>query len=46
LLAKQLTEEEVKDLDAIVDKYQSRSQVFDSTGSTKKEEKQDAPNPK
>jgi hypothetical protein len=35
LLAKQLTEEEAKDLDAIVDKYQSKNQQFDSTGQTK-----------
>ena len=35
LLAKKLSEEEVQDLDAIVDKYQSRSQVFDSTGQNK-----------
>ena len=44
LLSKQLTEEEVKDLDAIVDKYQSRNQQFDSTGKTP--EKKSAQSPK
>ena len=32
LLDKQLNKEELADLDAIIDKYQSRNQVFDSTG--------------
>jgi hypothetical protein len=44
LLSKQLTEEEAIDLDAIVDKYQTRSQQFNSTGIT--QEKKDAPRPK
>lgn len=41
LLAKQLTPEEMHDLDEIVTKYQSRSQQFDSTG-----QKPKAPEPK
>jgi len=32
LLDKNLTEEQAKELESLVNKYQSRSQVFDSTG--------------
>lgn len=39
ILEKQLTQEQLHDLDEIVSKYQSRSQVFDSTG-------QSSPGPK
>jgi len=35
LLDKHLTKEQAAELDAIVDKYQTRSQVFDSTGQGK-----------
>lgn len=38
LLEKNLNNEEVAELDAIISKYQSRSQVFDSTGGTPKEQ--------
>lgn len=38
LLEKNLNKEEVEELDAIISKYQSRSQVFDSTGATPKEQ--------
>ena len=47
LLDKNLNKDQIEELDAIVTKYQSRSQQFDSTGQSKvKEEKKDAPNPK
>jgi hypothetical protein len=32
LLEKNLNKEEIEELDSIISKYQSRSQVFDSTG--------------
>jgi hypothetical protein len=35
LLDKQLTQEQKLELDAIVDKYQTRSKQFDSTGQSK-----------
>jgi hypothetical protein len=35
LLEKKLTPEQIDELDAIVDKYQSRNEVFDSTGASK-----------
>ena len=38
LLEKNLNKEQIEELDAIVDKYQSRSEQFDSTGSTPKKE--------
>jgi len=38
LLNKNLNKEQQEELDAIVSKYQSRSQVFDSTGSASKKE--------
>jgi hypothetical protein len=38
LLDKALTKEQAAELDAIVDKYQTRSKVFDSTGQSKPEE--------
>jgi len=38
LLDKNLNKEQQEELDAIVSKYQSRSQVFDSTGSASKKE--------
>jgi len=37
LLEKNLDKDQIEELDAIVSKYQSRSQVFDSTGSAPKE---------
>jgi hypothetical protein len=36
LLDKKLTPEQIEELDAIVDKYQSRSQQFNSTGASPK----------
>ena len=43
LLDKNLNKEQQEELDSIVSKYQSRSQVFDSTGSaTKQEDKNNA----
>ena len=42
LLEKNLSPDQIDELDAIVDKYQSRSQVFDSTGSAPKKESPDA----
>jgi len=38
LLEKNLDKDQIDELDAIVSKYQSRSQVFDSTGSAPKKE--------
>ena len=38
LLDKALTQEQAKELDAMIDKYQTRSKVFDSTGQSKPEE--------
>ena len=38
LLEKNLNKNQIDELDAIVDKYQSRSQVFDSTGQAPKKE--------
>lgn len=38
LLEKNLNKNQIDELDAIVDKYQSRSQVFDSTGTAPKKE--------
>ena len=35
LLDKKITQEQAAELDAIVDKYQTRSQVFDGTGQSK-----------
>jgi hypothetical protein len=47
LLEKNLNKDEIAELDAIISKYQSRSQVFDSTGQTSKPaEKKDATSPK
>ena len=37
LLEKNLDKDQIEELDAIVSKYQSRSQVFDSTGAAPKE---------
>ena len=42
LLEKNLSPDQIDELDAIVDKYQSRSQVFDSTGAAPKKESPDA----
>ena len=42
LLEKNLNKDQVDELDAIVDKYQSRNQVFDSTGNAPKKESNDA----
>lgn len=42
LLEKNLNKDQIEELDAIVSKYQSRSQVFDSTGSGPKKESNDA----
>ena len=42
LLEKNLNKNQIDELDAIVDKYQSRSQVFDSTGNAPKKESNDA----
>lgn len=42
LLDKNLNKEQQQELDAIVSKYQSRSQVFDSTGATPSKESNDA----
>ena len=42
LLEKNLNKEQQEELDAIVDKYQSRNQVFDSTGGAPKKESNDA----
>jgi|SRR6056300_133413 len=39
LLEKNLSKQEVDDLDSIITKYQSRSQVFDSTGGQSSEAK-------
>ena len=36
LIDKQLTQEQIADLEAIVDRYQTRSQTFDSTGAAPK----------
>jgi hypothetical protein len=38
LLDKNLSKDQIEELDAIVSKYQSRSQQFDSTGGTSKKE--------
>lgn len=38
LLEKNLDKDQIEELDAIVSKYQSRSQVFDSTGNASKKE--------
>jgi hypothetical protein len=38
LLEKNLNPDQIDELDTIISKYQSRSQVFDSTGSTVKKE--------
>jgi hypothetical protein len=47
LLEKNLNKDELAELDGIISKYQSRSQVFDSTGqSPKPAEKKDAATPK
>ena len=48
LLDKQLNKEELAELDDIISKYQSRSQVFDSTGNSPKQEskKDETKNPK
>jgi len=43
LLDKQLNKEELEELDGIISKYQSRSQVFDSTGATPKPAEKKAP---
>lgn len=42
LLDKNLNKEELAELDTIITKYQSRSQVFDSTGNAPKKESTDA----
>ena len=42
LLDKNLNKEQQEELDTIVSKYQSRSQVFDSTGGAPKKESNDA----
>ena len=42
LLDKNLNQDQSEELDAIVSKYQSRSQVFDSTGGSPKKESNDA----
>ena len=42
LLDKNLNKEELAELDTIITKYQSRSQVFDSTGAAPKKESSDA----
>ena len=42
LLEKNLNKEQSKELDEIIDKYQSRSQVFNSTGGAPKKESNDA----
>ena len=42
LLEKNLDKDQIEELDAIVSKYQSRSQVFDSTGATPDKESVDA----
>jgi len=48
LLDKQLNKEELAELNDIISKYQSRSQVFDSTGNSPKQEskKDETKNPK
>jgi predicted RecB family endonuclease len=42
LLDKNLNKEQQNELDEIIDKYQSRSQVFDSTGGSPKKESDSA----
>ena len=42
LLEKNLNKEQQEELDEIIDKYQSRNQVFDSTGDKPKKESNDA----
>ena len=42
LLDKNLSPDQINELDAIVDKYQSRSQQFDSAGGTPKKESSNA----
>ena len=42
LLEKNLNKEQQEELDEIIDKYQSRNQVFDSTGDKPKKESTDA----
>ena len=42
LLDKNLSKDQIDELDAIVSKYQSRSQQFDSTGGAPKKESSDA----
>jgi hypothetical protein len=42
LLEKNLNKEQSKELDEIIDKYQSRSQVFNSNGGAPKKESNDA----
>jgi hypothetical protein len=42
LLEKNLDKDQIEELDAIVSKYQSRSQVFDSTGASPKKESNNA----
>ena len=42
LLEKNLDKDQIEELDEIIDKYQSRSQVFDSTGGAPKKESNDA----
>jgi len=42
LLEKNLDKDQIEELDAIVSKYQSRSQVFDSTGNSLKKESDNA----
>ena len=46
LLDKNLNKEQQEDLDALVSKYQSRSQVFDSTGGSSAPEKKAPPEKK
>ena len=46
LLEKNLDKDQIEELDAIVSKYQSRSQVFDSTGAPPSPKKEDPPKKK
>mgnify|MGYP000064802341 CR=1 FL=1 len=46
LLEKNLNPQQAEELDAIVTKYQSRSQVFDSTGSASAPKKEEPPKKK
>lgn len=43
LLEKKLNKDEIDELDSIISKYQSRSQVFDSTGKQNPEVKNEGP---